>query len=315
MEHKKLRDWYAKYGRKDLPWRNTNDPYQIYLSEVMLQQTQVKTVLERFYFPFLERFPTLEALANADLDEVLKLWEGLGYYTRAKNLHKAAKLCAPKLPENYDELLKLPGIGKNTASAICAFAYKQERAVMEANVKRILCRIYALKSPQEEVLRRLALEMLDRKNPFDHNQAMMDIGSMICKVRNPDCQMCPFQAICKADEEGLYDYPEKKRKRVPTRSANVVVRHKHEKFFLKRRDGRFLHGLWGFEVVASLPEGVSKIGEVVQQYTHFKFEATVYCVEADDLYDEYLSYDEIGTIALSGVDKKILALLKKDKLV
>ena len=161
MVHKKLHDWYAKNGRTDLPWRNTDDPYHIYISEVMLQQTQVKTVLERYYFQFLEKFPSLEVLSRADLDEVLKMWEGLGYYTRAKNLHKTAQIIQPKLPKTYEALLKLPGIGKNTASAICAFAYKQNLAVMEANVKRILCRIHVLKNPKEEELRELALEMLD----------------------------------------------------------------------------------------------------------------------------------------------------------
>lgn len=315
MAHKKLRAWYEKYGRKELPWRTTDDPYHIYLSEVMLQQTQVKTVLERYYFPFLERFPSLSALADANLDEVLKMWEGLGYYTRAKNLHRAAKLTAPKLPLTYDELLKLPGIGKNTAAAICAFAYRQERAVMEANVKRILCRIHALKTPKEEQLITLAHAMLDRQNPFDHNQAMMDIGSMICTVRNPKCDLCPFSQSCKAYEKHYFDYPEKKRKNVPTRAVNIVIRHKNSKVLLRQREGRFLHGLWGFEETDTLDGTAQKFTDVTQQYTHFKLEAQVYLLEEDDIHDNYFTLDEIDEIALSGVDKKILAHLIKQEIV
>ncbi|MCF6207297.1 MAG: A/G-specific adenine glycosylase, partial [Sulfurovum sp.] len=163
--HRQIREWYAKNGRHDLPWRTTDDPYRIYLSEVMLQQTQVKTVLERFYFPFLEKFPTLKALGSAPLDEVLKAWEGLGYYNRAKNLHKTAQLLiqkgqvqgiAPTMPENIDSLVKLPGIGKNTAHAIAAFAFNKPVPVMEANVRRILCRIHRIKTPNDKKIWELA---------------------------------------------------------------------------------------------------------------------------------------------------------------
>ena len=309
MVHKKLHDWYAKNGRKDLPWRNTDDPYHIYISEVMLQQTQVKTVLERYYFQFLEKFPSLEVLSHADLDEVLKMWEGLGYYTRAKNLHKTAQIIQPKLPKTYEALLKLPGIGKNTASAICAFAYKQNLAVMEANVKRILCRIHVLKNPKEEELRELALKMLDRENPYDYNQAIMDIGAMICKVKNPICKECPFSIICKAYEENNFLYPEKKRKIVPTKKVDIVVRHHNKKLYLKQREGRFLHGLWGFEEVDEVLDDAVYVMDVEQKYTHFKLEAKVYLLEVEDYYDIYLSLDKIDQVALSSVDKKILAYL------
>jgi len=182
--HKKLHTWYQEYGRADLPWRHTEDAYHIYISEIMLQQTQVKTVLERYYFQFLERFPSLEVLAVAPLGDVLKMWEGLGYYTRARNLHACAKACAPALPQSYEELLKLPGIGKNTASTLCAFAYHQPLAVMEANVERILSRINAHETPSDERLRQDALDSLDVDNPYDYNQAMMDIGSALCTIKN-----------------------------------------------------------------------------------------------------------------------------------
>ncbi len=147
-----LLQWYEKNGRHDLPWRTTDKPYHIYLSEIMLQQTQVKTVLERFYFPFLERFPTLDDLAASHLDDVLKMWEGLGYYTRAKNLHAAAQQCNGMLPTTANDLLKLPGIGRSTAHAVAAFAYRESLPILDANVKRILHRYFALQERSEKKL-------------------------------------------------------------------------------------------------------------------------------------------------------------------
>lgn len=163
--HRQILEWYHQNGRKALPWRNTGNPYHIYVSEVMLQQTQVKTVLERYYFPFIKRFPTLKALGNAPLDDVLKMWEGLGYYTRAKHLHQTARQIS-KMPETIEALMKLPGIGKNTAHAIAAFAFKQPVPVMEANVKRILCRIHKLKTPSEKQLWEHAYALIDKKKSF-----------------------------------------------------------------------------------------------------------------------------------------------------
>ena len=157
--HRNLQQWYQQHGRKHLPWRNTQDPYAIYISEIMLQQTQVKTVLERYYFSFLERFPTLAALAKAPQNEVLNAWQGLGYYNRALNLHKTAKLCPKGLPDNVEALIALPGIGRNTAHAVAAFAYKQPVAVMEANVKRVLARIFTIKQLNERELWETAGEL------------------------------------------------------------------------------------------------------------------------------------------------------------
>ncbi len=312
--HKKLHAWYQKHGRSDLPWRHTEDAYHIYVSEIMLQQTQVKTVLERYYFQFLEKFPTLEVLSNASLDEVLKMWEGLGYYTRARNLHACAKASAPTLPSTYEELLKLPGIGKNTASALCAFAYHQPLAVMEANVKRILSRIHAHENPSDEILRQNALDLLDVKNPYDYNQAMMDIGSLLCTVKNPDCDACPFATICKAKKEGFFAYPAKKRKIVPVREENWLVNTFENRVQMQQRKGKFLHGLWGFE---KLEEGYHDrllLGEVTQSYTHFKLVAKIYHDSSKEK-SKMFSLKEIEALALSGVDKKVITLLKIKKIL
>jgi A/G-specific adenine glycosylase len=198
--HRSLRRWYDTHGRKNLPWRNVLDPYPVYISEIMLQQTQVTTVLERFYFQFLKRFPTLASLAKADRDDVLKAWQGLGYYQRARNLHEAAKRCKGVLPGEVEALMELPGIGKNTAHAVAAFAFGKKTAVMEANVKRAICRIFALTRPSEAELWEKAVLLLDKCHSFDYNQAMMDIGATICTKRAPKCAQCPASKICKGKD-------------------------------------------------------------------------------------------------------------------
>ncbi len=314
--HQKILDWYTKHGRTDLPWRNTDDPYPIWLSEVMLQQTQVKTVLERYYFPFLEKFPTLEALGNAPLDEVLKMWEGLGYYNRAKNLHKTAQIlvqgqaqgAAPTLPSKIEELIKLPGIGKNTAHAVAAFAFRQSVPVMEANVRRILCRIHAMEDADDKALWRIAYEMVDRDNPFEYNQAMMDIGATLCTPKTPQCEACPFEDIC----QGKHDperYPTKKRRTVPTREQHIMLNLYNNKLALTKRQGKFLHGLWGFPVTEVPLCAAEYIGEVTHAYTHFKLTCKVYLYDAlEQSEDHYFTPQQIRQLAISKVDEKILNL-------
>jgi len=305
--HKNIQEWYENHGRLDLPWRTTNNPYHIYLSEVMLQQTQVKTVLERYYFPFLEKFPTLKALGNAPLDDVLKMWEGLGYYNRAKNLHKTSTL-VDELPDEVDELIKLPGIGKNTAHAVATFAYHQPVPIMEANVKRILCRLNKLKTPNDKELWDIAYELVDKINPFDYNQAMMDIGATICTPKNPKCGLCPLIDICKGKEEPTL-YPTKKKRVVPTRKQNILVNVYDDTLSLTQRKGKFLHGLWGFESV-DVPLCASEyIGEVTHAYTHFKLTCKVYVYyEMNKEQDNYFSSQEIRKLAISKVDEKIVKL-------
>jgi len=315
--HETISSWYKKYGRHELPWRTTNDPYHIYLSEVMLQQTQVATVLERYYFPFLKKFPTLKALGDAPLDDVLKMWEGLGYYNRAKNLHKTAWILldrgqtrgsAPTLPSDIDALIKLPGIGINTAHAVATFAYKKPVPIMEANVKRILCRLHKLKTPTDKELWQMAYDLVDKENPFDYNQAMMDIGSSICTPKDPDCDKCPLNDLCKGQKEPTL-FPTKKKRVVPTREQNIMITVYNDKLSLTQRSGKFLHGLWGFPVT-EVPLCASEyIGEVTQLYTHFKSISKVYVYDALDKEQEhYFNTEEIRKLAISKVDDKILKL-------
>lgn len=314
--HNNIQNWYKIHGRLDLPWRTTDDPYHIYLSEVMLQQTQVKTVLERYYFPFLKKFPTLKALRFAPLDDVLKMWEGLGYYNRAKNLHKTAQILsqrqaqgvAPTLPNDIDELIKLPGIGKNTAHAVATFAYKKPVPIMEANIKRILCRLNKLMIPTDKELWDIAYKLVDKENPFDYNQAMMDIGAILCTPKNPQCDACPLSSICKGKEEPTL-YPTKKKRVVPTREQNIMISVYNERLSLSQRKGKFLHGLWGFDDT-EVPLCASEyLGEVTHAYTHFKLICKVYVYdELDKEQDNYFSTPEIRKLAISKVDDKILNL-------
>jgi len=315
--HNNIQDWYKTHGRLDLPWRTSDNPYHIYLSEIMLQQTQVKTVLERYYFPFLKKFPTLEALGNASLDEVLKMWEGLGYYNRAKNLHRTAGLLteqgqargvAPTLPSEIEKLIALPGIGKNTAHAVATFAYKKSVPIMEANVKRILCRLHKLKFPTDNALWEIAYDLVDKENPFDYNQAMMDIGATLCTPKNPQCDICPLSDICKGQDEPTL-YPTKKKRVVPTREQNIMVSVYNDKLSLTKRSGKFLHGLWGFSAV-EVPLCASEyIGEVTHAYTHFKLICKVYVYDALDKEEEhYFTTAQIRKLAISKVDDKILNL-------
>lgn len=301
-----LLHWYAKNGRHDLPWRQTDDPYHIYISEIMLQQTQVKTVLERYYFPFLEAFPTLQALAAANLDDVLKQWAGLGYYNRAKNLHLTAKAAAPKLPKSIEELLKLPGIGQNTAHAIAAFAYKQPVPVMEANVKRILCRVFQLKTPTPKQLWEKAEALLDKKDPYDHNQAMMDIGAIVCTARAPLCVQCPLANICKGQNEPE-QYPHKSKKSVPHKDAYLTI-NLDGNYAMQKREGRFLHGLWGFVLETDAPEH-EIVSTVSQTYSHFRQNVHFYEAPLQPNNYSILTLQEIEKLTLSGLDKKILIFL------
>lgn len=289
--HKALRGWYAKHGRHALPWREGATPYQVYISEIMLQQTQVKTVLERYYFQFLKRFPTLKALADAPVGDVLKAWEGLGYYTRARNLHKAAQQCAGKLPASVEGLQALPGIGRNTAHAVACFGFGLDVPIMEANVRRVLCRVLAMEQADDAKLWEAAEALLDRKQAFNHNQAMMDIGAMVCTRRAPRCGECPLVVIC-AGKDSPEAYPAPKAKKVEKirKEAILVLQDDEGRALLMQRTTRFLGGLYGFpsaavgEKIEALGQefdvkNAPLLGQVRQVYSHFTLEAKVYLVQ------------------------------------
>src|SRR3989442_8978404 len=192
----KLIAWQRRHGRHDLPWQGTCDPYRIWLSEVMLQQTQVSTVIP-YYQRFIQKYPTVRALAGASEDQVLQLWSGLGYYARGRNLHRAARLVSRTgFPRTAAAIAELPGVGRSTAAAIAAFAYRERGAILDGNVKLALARVFAI--ADEKSLWPLAERLLPKRGIEAYTQALMDLGATLCTRRNPSCERCPLADVCVA---------------------------------------------------------------------------------------------------------------------
>ena len=252
-----LLEWYRVY-RADLPWRRDPSPYQVWLSEIMLQQTQVETVVP-YFERFIDAFPTINALAAAPLDGVLKLWEGLGYYSRARNLHCAARIIVSehggKLPSDVRALLKLPGIGRYTAGAIASIAFRHAAPVLDANVIRVFARLLDLdadisQSATREKLWRIADDWLPAGDAGEYNQALMELGQRVCRPKSPHCEKCPIQAHCRAWAAGTQSKRPRRAKRPPTPHYDVtagLIRDAQERLLIAQRplDG-LLGGLWEF---------------------------------------------------------------------
>ena len=256
--------WYDQHGRKDLPWQKNTDPYRIWLSEIMLQQTQVKTVIP-YFEKFLDRFPNVTALANAHEDDVLHLWSGLGYYARARNLHHAAKQIVSEfggeVPRQQEELESLKGVGRSTAAAIRAQAFGESAAILDGNVKRVLARLFAIeewpgKKSAETHLWQLSESLLPEllESPEsrirDYTQAIMDLGAMVCTRANPNCVTCPVQNDCEAfRQERVDQLPVRKpKKQIPTRQTTfLILRNPADEVLLEKRPGVGIWGgLWSF---------------------------------------------------------------------
>ena len=252
----KLLRWFKKNGR-DLPWRRTRDPYAIWVSEIMLQQTQVNTVIP-YYRNFLKVFPTRNHLAKADLSKVLKVWEGLGYYSRARNLHRASQVVLNRfhgiIPDNLSDLLSLPGIGRSTAGAILSFAFQKEAPILDGNAKRVISRLFAVsdnpaKGKTEDLLWKISESLIPKgfSNPF--NQALMDLGSMLCTPKGPGCDQCPLHQYCKGYLSGKPEsYPPRTiKKTIPHITAVSAVIKKNGQVLLCQRPPKgLLGGLWEF---------------------------------------------------------------------
>lgn len=246
-------NWFDVYGRKNLPWQRDKNPYHIWVSEVMLQQTQVKTVLP-YYENFVKRFPTIKDLAKADIDEVLHYWTGLGYYARGRNLHKAAgeiiEYHEGKFPKRFDEVITLPGIGKSTASAILALSYQKKLAILDGNVKRVLSRYFAIEGwpghrKVEDELWVRAETLLPAERIADYTQAMMDLGAKLCVRSQPVCSNCPVQATCAAYAlHRQHELPTPKPiKKHPKRNVVVsVIQNQNNAVWLEKRPSS---GIWG----------------------------------------------------------------------
>lgn len=261
-----LLSWYRK-NKRDLPWRNTRNPYKIWLSEVILQQTRVEQGMS-YYHSFTERYPTVEKLAKAPETDVLKTWEGLGYYSRARNLHAAAKYIANELggkfPETYAEILKLKGVGDYTASAISSICFDEVEPVVDGNVFRFLSRYFGIATPIDSTkgkkeFRELAAELITSKDPGTFNQAMMEFGARQCVPRNPDCSVCVFRLSCHAVKNKKVDQlPVKEKKtKVTDRWLNYLVVEHKGKFAVRERTEK---GIWQGLYEFPLAETEKKIG-------------------------------------------------------
>lgn len=242
--------WY-RANKRDLPWRQTHDPYRIWISEIILQQTRVDQGMD-YYHRLLEAFPTVTDLANADLDQVLKLWQGLGYYSRARNLHATAQWIAGplkgKFPSNYKDLLALKGVGPYTAAAIASFCFNEPVAVVDGNVERVLARYFGVEEPVDasatkKLLQQLAQEHIAFQRPAEHNQAIMEFGALQCTPKNPSCANCPLQASCFALRLGkVSDLPFKaKRTQVKAVAIDYFVLTDGRELLLRKRVDQ---GIW-----------------------------------------------------------------------
>ncbi len=276
MFAKTLLTWFDKHGRHDLPWQHPRTPYRVWLSEIMLQQTQVATVIP-YFENFLRRFPDLEALAKAELDDVVTLWAGLGYYTRARNLHRSARICTEihggKLPNSLDELIALPGIGRSTAAAILSQAHDQAFAILDGNVKRTLTRYFGIAgwpgSPAvEKQLWDLSENLLPEKRNADYTQAIMDFGATLCTRSKPGCTECPFNKSCIAYlENRVSELPQKKPgKKIPTRNTImlVLVNDKNEVLLSRRPPKGVWSGMWSLPEVTEPDEAGTFLSECAQ---------------------------------------------------
>jgi A/G-specific adenine glycosylase len=324
--------WYAIEGR-ELPWRNIDNPYAIWVSEIMLQQTQVKTVLP-YYQRWLESFPSVYALAAADLQTVLKAWEGLGYYARARNLHRAAQQIVTahygQIPNELDLLTALPGIGKTTAGGILSSAFNSPHAILDGNVKRVLARLLALEVPPAKALNRLwavSERLLDPSNPRDFNQALMDLGATLCTRGQPACERCPWRRHCRAYNLNVQsELPMSETKGpLPHKHIGVAViwNDQHKILIDRRKQEGLLGGLWEFpggkiepnetvevcirreiqEELGIQVEVGDRLVTVTHTYSHFKVTLNVHHCTHISGEPQPIECDEIRWVTLDDIDE------------
>ncbi|MDW6001985.1 A/G-specific adenine glycosylase [Vibrio mangrovi] len=292
--HKRLINWQQSHGRHDLPWQQEPTPYRVLVSEIMLQQTQVATVIP-YFNNWMQHFPTVEILAQASEDEVMQHWQGLGYYSRARNLRKAARFIMEhhhgKFPESLEELLAIPGVGRYTAGAITSFAYNRYGPIVDGNVKRLFCRFFAIDgipgtTQVDKQLWQLAETFTPETNNRSFAQGLLDIGAMVCKPKNPACEQCCFRAECLALKQSrVQDLPTPKPKKViPTKAGQFLWIESENKILLEKRAEDGIWGsLWCLPQIHLQPE---QLGEHVQlkgsfrhTFTHYKLNANVWTIE------------------------------------
>ncbi|GBD01264.1 Adenine DNA glycosylase [bacterium HR18] len=345
--------WYKARAR-DLPWRRTRNPYYIWVAEVMLQQTRVDQVLP-YYRRFVQAFPTLEALAAAPLDEVLRCWEGLGYYARARNLHRAAQVLVAhhqgKLPQTYEALRRLPGIGPYTAAAVASIAFGEPRAVLDGNVVRVLTRVLAVAHNARAETTRLQLQevadaLVATEDPGTFNQALMELGATVCLPKRPDCPACPLRSCCQAFALGMPTAFPVQPPRMPVPHYEVAIgllqNAQGQLLIQRRKEDGLLGGLWEFpggkrqqdeplqetcrrelyEELGVQVEITGPLATVRHAYTHFRVTLHAFwCrllegtpVSREGLQLRWVTIEELDQYAFPRANRKLIALLKQQRM-
>ena len=332
---KKLISWHKLHGRHNLPWQANKNPYEIWISEIMLQQTQVSTVLQ-YYEKFIKKYPTIKDLSSSRLENVLELWSGLGYYRRAEYIFKTSQIIKEKhnyiFPETYEELIQLPGVGKSTAGAILSLAYNKKFPILDGNVKRVIKRYFAIRGDQnnEKNLWEISEYLLPKKNNNIYTQSIMDLGSKICMKNNPLCEKCPIKLKCKSFELGLTNViPEKieKIKRKNKKLFFFLIQHPNDKnlILMKKNDNK---GLWANLWSLPLFEKEKNYKEFLKNnqieskkiiylnfahdLTHLKLDIIIYKVDAK-MSNKFNNYNWKNIYDIIGVSKPIIKVIKKLK--
>jgi A/G-specific adenine glycosylase len=316
-------DWFQEHGRHGLPWQTDKSAYRVWLSEIMLQQTQVTTVIP-YYQRFLEQFPDTQSLADASIDEVLQYWQGLGYYARARNLHQAARIIRDEFqsqfPQQLDQVMALPGIGRSTAGAILTFACGQSWPILDGNVKRVLARNFRVRgwygqAKTMNALWQIAERLTPSKNTDQYNQAMMDLGATVCLKSRPKCDNCPLTQNCESYLHGEQEtYPEKKPARAKPQKHTLMLLHRYQQQVLlyRRPPSGIWGGLWSLPEVGGKeeiedwqtgnlacekPPNQIKINVLKHQFTHFSLDISVALIDLDRLPEKVADEDNIVFVA------------------
>ena len=340
--HSELLNWFYQ-NKRTLPWRRGRTPYRVWVSEIMLQQTQVNTVIP-YYKKWIKKYPTLKSFKESNFDDVIKIWEGLGYYSRCHNMFNAAKLINSTFPNNYDDLINLPGIGDYTAKTILAIAFKKNFVGIDTNLERIGYRILGLKTKTKRNQKRVIKYLEENQctnNPGDYNEALMDLGSSLCKASITYCNQCPLKNICKAYASSspiLYPTPKVRKKKPIYDVAVSVIEYKNKILITKRLNKNFLPGLWEFpggkieknetaiqtiirEVKEETNLTVSNpifLGNIKHKYSHFGVNISLFIsfpksIKSLNLSQEYrwIKMKDILNYPLPKANHKMLDILKK----
>ena len=333
-----LLTWYQTHGRHDLPWQHNPTPYRVWISEIMLQQTQVATVIP-YYLRFMQSFPTLKSLSLAKEDDVLSHWSGLGYYARARNIVKTAKIIAEKyrgrFPKTVEEICNLPGIGQSTAGAIFSFSQRKRAVILDGNVKRVLARYFAISQPinQKNTLDEmwlLAEKLTPEKNAHHYNQAIMDLGATVCTRSKPQCSACPFRKNCEALNAGTpTQFPIKSGKKTrPTKHVVLyIIRNmQNEIALIKRPTKGIWGGLWSFpeywdqeseirnqyKFQNRILQPIGQLPQIKHQFTHFTLMITpVLCKPTKKITSNELFWYKLDTRLPGGIAAPVANILKQ----